>query len=135
MAFFDWDDQYSVGINSIDQQHKKLFELISHFYERIRQKETKLAISEVLKGLTGYTEIHFSTEENYMKKYRYPLYERHQAKHAKFVEKVTDFQIRFQAGELVIPIEIANFLKDWLSDHVLQEDQRYAPFFREKKLT
>jgi hemerythrin len=135
MAFFDWDDKYSVGIISIDQQHKKLFELISHFYEGIRQKETNLAMSEVIEGLIGYAETHFATEENYMKKYRYPLYERHQAKHAKFVEKITEFQARFQSGRLVIPIEIANFLKDWLSNHVLEEDQRYAPFFQDKGLT
>lgn len=135
MAFFDWDDKYRVGIKSIDQQHQQLFELISQFYERIRQKETKTAMSEVLKGLIEYTKTHFATEENYMKKYGYPLYERHQAKHTKFVEKVTAFQTRFQAGELVIPIEIATFLKDWLSDHVLKEDQHYAPFFREKGLT
>ncbi len=135
MAFFDWDDKYSVGVMSIDQQHKNLFKLISNFYETIRQKDTKRAMSEVLQGLVEYAESHFSTEENYMKKYHYPLYERHAAQHAKFIDEITDFQARFQSGELVISIEIANFSKSWLSDHVLGEDQRYAPFFREKGLT
>jgi hemerythrin-like metal-binding protein len=134
MAFFDWDEKYSVGIMSIDQQHKKLFDLISNFYEAIRQKETRRAMSEVLQGFLEYAETHFSTEEDYMRKYRYPLYERHAAQHAEFVEKVTDFQARFQSGALVIPIEIANFSKDWFSGHVLGEDQRYAPFFHEKGL-
>lgn len=134
MAFFDWDEKYSVGIMSIDQQHKQLFEMISQFYETIRQKETERAMSEILKGLVEYAETHFSTEENYLRKYRYPLYERHAAQHATFIGKLTDFQARFQTGGLVIPIEIANFLKDWLSGHVLGEDQRYASFLQSKGL-
>ena len=135
MAFFDWDEKYSVGIKSIDQQQKKLFDLLSNFYEMIRQKGTNRAMSEILQGLIEYAESHFSTEENYMKKYGYSLYERHTAQHAKFVGKITDLQTRFQSGALVIPIEVADFLKDWLSNHVIGEDQRYAPFFKEKGLT
>lgn len=69
-----------------------------------------------------------------MQQYQYPLYDRHVAQHSKFVEKVTDLQARFQSGELVIPIEIANFLKDWLAHHVLEEDQRYTTFFQDKGL-
>ena len=135
MAFFDWDENYRVGISSIDDQHKHLFELISNFYETIRQKDTNRAMSEVLQGLVDYAEYHFSTEEEYMQEHHYPLYERHTAQHAEFIEKATDFQARFQSGALVVPIEIANFMKEWLSGHVLGEDQLYAPFFREKGLT
>ena len=132
MAFFDWDEKYSVGIMSIDQQHRKLFAMISQFYETIRQKETQRAMSEILKELIEYAKTHFSTEENYLSKYEYPLYERHVAQHATFIGKVTNFYDRFQAKELLIPIEIADFLKEWLSGHVLGEDQRYAPFLQSK---
>ena len=134
MAFFDWDEKYRVGISTIDQQHRKLFELISHFYEHIRQKETQRAMTEALDGLMAYAASHFATEERYMQKYEYPLYARHIAQHSQFVEKVTDLRKRFQAGELVIPIEVANFAKDWLSNHILGEDQKFAPFFKAKGL-
>ena len=132
MAFFDWADQYSIGVLSVDQQHQKLFELISHFYDLIHQKDVKRAMSETLQGLIEYTVYHFATEEGYMQKYQYPLYAKHAAQHAKFVEKTKDLQARFQAGELVIPIEIADFLKEWLMNHVLGEDQKLGPFLRDK---
>jgi hemerythrin len=135
MAFFDWADQYSIGVLSIDQQHQKLFELISHFYDLIHQKDVKRAMSETLKGLIEYTVYHFATEEGYMQKYQYPLYAGHVAQHAKFVEKAKDIQTRFQAGELVIPIEIADFLKEWLTNHVLREDQKLGPFLRDNGMS
>jgi hemerythrin len=40
MAFFDWEEKYSVGVKKLDAQHKKLFELVSAFYDRIHQKDT-----------------------------------------------------------------------------------------------
>ena len=132
MAFFDWDEKYRVGIKTLDHQHQRLFELVSSFYERIHQKDTARAMAEILAGMIDYTVSHFATEEQYLTRYKYPLYERHAAQHAKFVETVKAFQTRIEKGELLIPIEVANFLKDWLSGHVLGEDHRYASFLKEK---
>ncbi len=135
MAFFDWEEKYAVGVKKLDLQHKKLFELVSAFYDRIHAKDTARAMSGVLAGLIAYTATHFSAEELYLHQYGYPLYDQHVAQHAKFVEKVTDFQTRMEQGTLLIPIEVANFLKDWLSGHILVEDQRYASFLKEKRGT
>jgi hemerythrin len=89
-------------------------------------------MAEVLVGMIAYTVSHFSAEEQYLRQYKYPLYERHVAQHAYFVETVKDFQTRLEHDELLLPIEVANFLKDWLSEHVLGEDQRYASFLQGK---
>lgn len=130
MAFFEWNDRYCVGIPSIDDQHKHLFALISNFYEQIRQKQTKQAINDILAGLVEYARTHFLTEETYFKTYNYPLYAVHVAKHSEFIDRVMEFQARFKANELLLPIEIAEFMKTWLTQHVLAEDQRYAPFLK-----
>ncbi len=132
MAFFTWDEKYSVGIKMIDSQHKQLFELISRFYEAICQKEAKRGMSEALQGLVDYTKTHFMTEEAYMLKYDYPLYKGHKLEHDIFIEKVAGFQTRFQEGRLLIPAELANFFRDWLSKHILVKDQDYAPFLHKK---
>ena len=132
MAFFDWEEKYSVGVERLDSQHQTLFKLVNSFYDTIRQKDTQRAMSEVLSGLIAYTETHFTTEEQYLKDYGYPLYARHVSQHAQLVEKVKDFQTRFQSGRLLLPIEIATFLKEWLSGHILGEDQRYTSFLKGK---
>jgi hemerythrin len=132
MAFFDWEDKYTVGVKELDDQHKKLFELVSAFYDRIHERNTARAMSEVLVGLIAYTTTHFTTEENYLRRYGYTLYERHLTQHAKFVDTVKDFQSRIEKSELLIPIEVADFLKKWLSGHILGEDQRYASFLKKE---
>lgn len=135
MAFFEWNDRYSVGIPSIDEQHQQLFALVSTFYELLRQKQTEQAISKALSGLVDYARTHFLTEETYFRAYNYPRYAVHVAKHTEFIDRVMEFQMRFQAHELLLPIELAEFMKTWLAQHVLGEDQSYAPFLKTHVIT
>lgn len=132
MAFLEWEAKYSVGIHPIDTQHQRWFALVSQFYDSIRQKQTQQAIGDVLQSLLEYTQTHFLTEQTLLKKYQYPLYEQHLAKHQEFIARLQDFQTRFQNRKLLLPIEIADFVKQWLTGHVLGEDLRYAPFLQEK---
>ncbi|GAK61410.1 hypothetical protein U27_01310 [Candidatus Vecturithrix granuli] len=131
MAFMQWDDQYSVGIKVIDDQHKRLFAMIQDFYDQMRQKHTREGISTLLKGLADYSLYHFNSEEALMTRHQYPGYLQHKNEHTKFIQKVEEFRLRFDSGQLLIPIEIAEFLKTWLSNHILKTDQQFAPFLRE----
>lgn len=132
MAFMQWDEHYSVGIKVIDEQHQRLFTMIQDFYDQMRQKHTKEGMAEILKGLTDYSLYHFNSEESLMTRHQYPRYPQHKNEHTKFIQKVEDFRLRFDSGQLVIPIEIADFLKSWLTNHILKTDQQFAPFLREK---
>lgn len=128
MAFFDWDEKYRIGVESIDAQHQYLFELIGNFYEAVRSKELDRAMTETLQGLVEYAHYHFATEEEYMVEHDYPFYKQHRAQHHDFVQKVTDFVTRYQDGKLLIPLELANFLKNWLSEHILGSDKRIGEY-------
>lgn len=130
MAYFDWNERYRVGIASIDAQHQQLFGLVSEFYEAIRQKQTERAMSDLLNGLVEYARTHFLAEETYFKQYHYPLAANHIARHSEFIDKIMEFQTRLLAKQLLIPLELAEFMKTWLTQHVLGEDQQYAPFLQ-----
>ena len=64
-----WKDEYSVGIDVIDEQHKKLFEISEVLANAIEINEIK----DILLFLENYMEFHFNTEEALMKKYGYTL--------------------------------------------------------------
>ena len=132
MAFMQWNEQYSVGIKVVDEQHQRLFAMIQDFYDQMRQKQTQEGMADILKGLADYSLYHFNSEESLMTRHQYPNYPQHKNEHTKFIQKVEDFRLRFNSGQLVIPIEIAEFLKNWLSNHILKTDQQFAPFLREK---
>ena len=132
MAFFDWKDDYSVGIAKIDDQHKKLVGFLNELYDAMKAGKGKDALDTVLVGLVEYTKTHFATEESMMKLHKYPDYEVHKEKHDKLTAYVIDLKKKFDAGQISNPIQITNFLKDWLGKHILGTDKMYGPFLNGK---
>jgi hemerythrin-like metal-binding protein len=61
MALFDWNDTYSVGINDLDRQHKKLVETLNQLHQGMLNRQDRTAIGTLLKQLVTYTQDHFST--------------------------------------------------------------------------
>ncbi len=132
MAFFDWKEEYSVGIQEIDRQHKQLVSLLNKLFEAMKTGEGRNALSGILKDLVAYAGTHFAAEEKLMQANGYPDYPAHKEKHEKMGQRVQAYVEKFNAGELNTPIEISNFLKDWLAKHILQTDKAYGPFLNSK---
>ena len=92
MAFLNWSETLSVKINSIDEQHKKLIELVNDFYDNIYNRPNKENISKLIGGMKKYSVMHFSTEEDYMKKFEFPSYVTHKKEHDKFIARVDELE-------------------------------------------
>ena len=143
MAFFEWDPRFSVNIAEIDQQHKKLIGFINRLNEVMQPRDQdmlKSAMKEliiqasVINEMVDYSRYHFSTEEGYMLKYSYPDYERHEKEHEFFIHEVRMFKTDFDNGKVVLSIQIMQFLKKWMGNHILGTDKAYEPFLRERGL-
>jgi hemerythrin len=128
MEYIKWNDELSVKIDSIDAEHKKLIGLINQFYDGISSKSSREKIVEIVKGLKEYTAYHFATEEKYMKQFGYPGFDEHKAQHDAFVEKVMDYSERLKDGRFVISLEITNFIKEWITKHIMGTDKKYSAF-------
>lgn len=132
MASMTWTDDYSVGIEAIDKQHKRLIELINELSEAMQDGTTREAIGYILTSLIDYTHKHFTFEEDLFEKYGYPESSEHKAAHGALAEKVQTLKKSYAAGDLVMGMEVMNFLKDWLTGHILGTDKKYAKFLLEK---
>ncbi|CAK0780647.1 Bacteriohemerythrin [Gammaproteobacteria bacterium] len=128
MAFIVWDDKYSVGIESIDYQHKKLFNLVDKLYDAMLQKKDKDILGDILVELIEYTSSHFSDEESHMMRHHYPEYNSHKKEHDALKDQVMALFNKFDSEEDVLSISIMNFLKDWLKIHILKSDLLYADY-------
>lgn len=128
MEMISWNDSLSVKIKSFDDQHKKLIELINQFYANISLATKKEMMLDVIKSLKDYTVLHFTTEERYMKLHGFPGYEAHLNEHKSFIEKVNSFEERYSAGKLVLSVEITNFIKEWVTNHIMGTDKKYSSF-------
>jgi hemerythrin-like metal-binding protein len=125
---FPWSETYSVRIGIIDIQHKNLVNIVNELHEAMRAGHAKEKLGQILSNLIKYTQIHFATEEKFLKSHAYPDYPQHKGEHDRLTATVVDFQHQFQQSEIGLTIEVMEFLKDWLIKHIQGSDKKYAPF-------
>ena len=129
---FDWKQQYSVGIDSVDKQHQHLFSIGRELYSAMSSGRGKAATGRILDRLVQYTKTHFDHEEALLRKHGFPEYLKHKKSHDDLTARVLKFQSDFQAGQVGMTIELLQFLTDWLDKHIHYEDQAYAPYLKAK---
>ncbi len=132
MPFIHWTDSLSVGIESIDEQHQQLVAIINDLNEAMRNNEADCIMSDIFNRLTSYTKVHFAYEENLFDSYGYEDSPSHKAQHLALIETIHSLQQKLADGDTRVGVEVMEFLKRWLTDHILKTDMSYAEFLREK---
>lgn len=134
MSLIRWNDNLSVNIKVIDQQHKKLVDSINELNDAMKLGKGKEVMGKIINNLISYTATHFRTEEKYFAQFGYPDLANHKKEHDAFVQKVSEFKDKFEKGRIMMTIEVMNFLSDWLKNHILVTDKLYVEFFNAKGL-
>lgn len=122
-----WSDEYSVGVEDIDAQHKTLFALIEKLRDAIHAKRGSAACVEILDELVTYTQEHFTLEEAFMRGCGFPDHAAHEERHRELIATVSNMRQKI-AGGAAISFELLHFLRTWLTKHILTEDKAYALF-------
>ncbi|MCP4543163.1 MAG: hemerythrin family protein [Chloroflexi bacterium] len=132
MEFFKWNDEYSVNIKEIDQQHKHLVEMLNELFEAMKSGQGSSVTGEILTKMVDYAATHFIIEEKYMTQYEFPGYTEHKTEHEAFIAKVLNLLKRYKKTPTFLSVETAGFLKEWLQTHILGTDKLYGPYLNEK---
>lgn len=127
MAIMTWDEKYAVGIDIIDQQHKQLIRMIDDLHEALVAEKGQQLLGEIVARMVDYAVYHFSTEELLLKQNGYALYGSHKREHEEFTAKARELQERVEGRGFVLSLEVLRFLRDWLTNHILVNDRKYAP--------
>ena len=131
MPLIEWNESLELGVRSVDKQHQRLVRYINLLDEAIKKGSQSEEIGSILDKLIEYTESHFSYEERLFDVHKYPGEKNHIKLHAELIDKVHNFQESFKNREADISLELMEFLKSWLVDHILIEDKKYAPYLIE----
>lgn len=131
MIFMPWQDEFSVGIALIDEQHRWLVDATNSLHQEMSSATLDRAlVGDILNGLMEYTVNHFIVEEAWFERYAYPERVAHKALHDDLTKVVmgilTDFERGMEVQEAVLAL-----LKNWLTTHILHEDKAYVPFFQQ----
>lgn len=133
MALIEWSSELSVGIDSIDNQHQKLINMINALNDAMSTGEANEVLEKIFSGLAAYTQKHFAYEEQLFDKHGYAGTQEHKQQHKALIDQVVDLSEKFKSsGGSVISIEVMQFLKDWLTNHIMKTDKEYTDFLVEK---
>ena len=130
MALVEWRLEYSVGVQSIDLQHQKLFEMVNELYNAMRMGNVAEVVPIILERLETYCHEHFAYEESLMLQAEYPDYLRHKAEHAKLMEKVLVLAKDFDEDTVLRSLALLGFLNEWLQRHVISSDRLYSTYLQ-----
>lgn len=128
MQLLNWADEYSVKIKDIDNQHQKLVSLINQLHAAMKEAKGKEIIGNIINELVTYTKFHFTAEEKIMQDNNFPGFLSHKREHEMLTKKVMEFQENYKNGRAPLSLEIMQFLKDWLVNHIMKVDKDYSPY-------
>ena len=130
----EWEEKYSVGIISIDEQHKKIIDIINRIIDAKELDDNTKEITEILNEMAAYSHEHFKTEETHMIEFKYPEYQYHKEEHIDFSLRTLAYQSRVITGDNRVANAILEYLKSWLVNHIQKTDKKYSDCFKKNRL-
>ncbi|MBF0284465.1 MAG: hemerythrin family protein [Magnetococcales bacterium] len=124
----DWKPEYSVGIAVLDEDHKKLLDMVLTLFKAMESAQSKDEAERVLNELLNYTVEHFDREEVLMKKHDYPDLAAHLAEHRAMKTKAAEFRDKFQSNSMEVSRDMLRYLQEWLINHINKTDKAYSNF-------
>jgi len=129
----DWKETYSVGIETFDNHHRKLFELINGLSKISDSGEAESdVVSKTLKELLEYTKYHFTEEERVLGEFGHPDLAIQKEEHEFFANKVKGYCSYYLAGSEPLAADVVEFLHEWLANHIMEKDQHYKTLLKSK---
>ena len=125
---YEFKEEYVTGIEQIDEEHKRLFEIADETYNLSRKEflvDKYDQVIQILKELKEYATMHFEHEEAYMESIGYKKMFTQKVQHNAFCEKLNSwnlYDIDENSEETVD--EILSFLTNWLVSHILEHDKQ-----------
>lgn len=134
----EWTDRLSIGVNTIDSQHRELFKRINNLVTAIKQHRCKDEIDGTIKFLDDYARVHFAEEEKHMQETGYPGYEEQRADHKKYLAALAELKEqaslpRMQGGSYDLSATTNQVIVDWIVDHIIKVDMKFGEYLKNRR--
>ncbi|MBN1045537.1 MULTISPECIES: hemerythrin family protein [Clostridium] len=124
---YEMKEEFKTGIEFLDEQHKKLFEIADKAYNLLTNNFTLDkydSVVYIIEELKNYTTFHFKSEEEYMDSINYKRRLSQKIAHGQFIEKLNNIDLKIVDENQDESIkEILEFLNTWLTEHILYCDK------------
>jgi hemerythrin-like metal-binding protein len=124
MSLLEWKPQYSVGIASMDDEHREMIDLINDVYEKLGSTPDSEAIESCLEEIFNTISLHFALEERIMRDNGYSEYEDHKDDHEDLLDEIRDLMDNFATDPDEGARQLKLRLSDWFGTHFASFDAR-----------
>lgn len=125
MALVEWRDEFSVGIPSVDHEHRELIDLINTLHAQTAQEGSRDAVLQFLGEVNAKIAAHFALEERIMRERGYDQLNDHKADHERLLDGIRDIMDDFESGAYPdYGGALSAHLKDWFTEHFKTKDAR-----------
>lgn len=131
----EWTEKLSIGIATIDSQHRELFKRINNLVVAIKQHRCKEEIDGTIKFLDDYARVHFFAEEKYMKDTNYGGYKEQQTDHKRYLVALAELKEqaslpRVRGSSYDLSATTNQVVVDWIVYHIMKLDMKFGDFLR-----
>lgn len=128
MQRLEWTDKLSIGVERIDNQHRRMVQLANNLVTAMQTDVAEDILDTLFMELREYTQVHFQAEEQYMQDVGYPGLDAHRQTHEALKQQVRDYRQSLKDKKAVPPSDVLRFLKAWLVDHIIYEDMQIGRY-------
>jgi|SRR5690606_3202215 hemerythrin len=128
----EWTPDLSVGVESIDEQHKIWFQKANELFQAGKERRAKDYINTMIDFLDEYTKQHFKDEEAYMEKIGYPELDAQKKAHANFIKELAKLKSEYNqsGGNIIVIINANKMVLDWLTNHIKSMDKKIGEYVK-----
>jgi len=128
MNFIEWTGDMSVGSDALDGHHRMIIDCLNRLHPLLGAGGRDAEVRAVLGTLEDFVLVHFSEEEQCMKKAGYPDWRAHKEQHDRMYDVVFKLKADVEHGRVPDAERLFELIYNWLFTHILGEDRKYIPY-------
>ncbi len=122
-----WSDEYLIGIEELDYEHRCLIEDINKLHRNLLEHVAMDRIEDTLGSIHARMQAHFALEERVMASHEYPHYPEHKAEHERLLDEYTERMTKFERDPNLSDREaIQGVLCQCIVSHILTSDKKMS---------
>jgi len=124
MSLLQWKPEYSVGVQSMDDEHREMIDLINATYEKLGSDADADQVEECLGEILSTISMHFALEERIMRSAAYGEYQAHKDDHEVLLDRLRDLMDDYYDDPAAGGNRLEQSLSDWFAAHFSTFDAR-----------
>lgn len=135
MSLMDWDaGKFDVLVPKMNEQHHRLVNIMNQLYDRHAEGAAKPALDKLLVQLRDFTIKHFREEEAMLEQMQFPSLSRHKLIHESLLQEFGKHYDAFSKGNGEISSAFFDYLRLWLTSHIMHIDRKYGEFSKQQSV-